>query len=58
MASRDALLAALEAACRAGNPALQESILCALEGREFRLEDALPPLHPEIAEVIFPKHPN
>ena len=51
---RERLLVALQAVRKAGNKTLEESILCALEGREFSLREALPRLHPEVDEVIFP----
>ena len=50
---RDRLLDALRAVREAGNPALEASIIACLEGREFSMRSVLPPLHPEIDEIIF-----
>ena len=49
---RERLLEALRAARKAGNPVLEQSILCALEGRDFDMLSCLPKLHPEIEEVL------
>lgn len=50
---RDRLLVALAAVRKARNPVMEKSILAALGGVEFDIREALPPLHPEIDELIF-----
>ena len=50
---RDRLLVALAAVRKAGNPLMEKSILAALGGVEFDIRNALPPLHPEIDELVF-----
>ena len=53
---KERLLVALRAARKHKNPYLERSILAALEGRQLTAREAMGPLHPEIDEVLFPKH--
>ena len=52
---RARLLDALKAAMDAGNPVMEASIRACLNGTDFNMRDYLPPMHPEIEEVVFPK---